>query len=204
MDYISRDRVIKRSEVLSYESSGLSNRQIAKKLGISGMGYWKICRKMGWRRSKRGNRIDKGVERKSREHKLAVRKAASMRYQAKFKNGNHYLRLRVNGISTSMSRFVASLVFGRDLTKDECVHHEDENVKNNHPYNLFLFETHRDHLAYHKGKTDMTYIQLKDIYEKYKFGQKVEFAGISRRSKDYLLKFTKVSLLSMLNTGIKG
>lgn len=44
-------------------------------------------------------------------------------------------------------RLVMEKVLGRYLLPEEVVHHKDEDKQNNHPDNLELFATNRDHLA---------------------------------------------------------
>ena len=46
---------------------------------------------------------------------------------------------------------VAEYKLGRPLSKDEVVHHLDENKYNNEPENLIVFKTNADHSAFHKG-----------------------------------------------------
>lgn len=51
-------------------------------------------------------------------------------------------------------RLVMEGILGRYLRPEEVVHHKDGNKQNNHPDNLGLFATNRDHLAETlKGKT---------------------------------------------------
>lgn len=46
---------------------------------------------------------------------------------------------------------VAEEKLGRELLKDECVHHIDHNRKNNSSDNLMVFATKNDHALYHAG-----------------------------------------------------
>jgi len=46
---------------------------------------------------------------------------------------------------------VAEEILGRPLTDEECVHHIDENRKNNNPDNLMVFRSNSDHISYHRG-----------------------------------------------------
>ena len=50
-------------------------------------------------------------------------------------------------------REVAAQSLGRSLDAQECVHHKDENKRNNDPDNLMVFRTLADHAAFHKGMT---------------------------------------------------
>lgn len=57
-------------------------------------------------------------------------------------NTQGYVRLHV---------LVAEKKLGRELVKDECVHHLDENKHNNLPENLIVFKTRADHVRFHKS-----------------------------------------------------
>ena len=46
-------------------------------------------------------------------------------------------------------RFVMECKIGRYLTKEEVVHHIDENRLNNHPDNLMLFKNNSEHIKHH-------------------------------------------------------
>lgn len=46
-------------------------------------------------------------------------------------------------------RVVAERELGRPLTKDEVVHHVDENRKNNDPLNLYVFPSQSEHFRHH-------------------------------------------------------
>lgn len=46
---------------------------------------------------------------------------------------------------------VAEKKLGRHLTKEECVHHIDEDKYNNTEDNIIVFKTNSDHAAFHKG-----------------------------------------------------
>ena len=46
---------------------------------------------------------------------------------------------------------VAEKKLGRYLTKEECVHHVDEDKYNNTEENIIVFKTNADHAAFHKG-----------------------------------------------------
>lgn len=63
---------------------------------------------------------------------------------------------------------VAEEKLGRPLNPGECVHHIDENKKNNSPSNLMVFKTNSDHAKYHTGceailLDDGTYVCNSDI-----------------------------------------
>lgn len=46
-------------------------------------------------------------------------------------------------------RVVAAAVLGRPLDAAEVVHHEDQNKRNNHPFNLIVFPTTAAHTRHH-------------------------------------------------------
>lgn len=48
-------------------------------------------------------------------------------------------------------RIVAEEMLGRSLKKNEVVHHIDGNKKNNHPSNLLVLPSQREHAALHGG-----------------------------------------------------
>lgn len=48
-------------------------------------------------------------------------------------------------------RLVVEKILGRYLTKEENVHHEDEDRANNEPTNLRLFANSVEHMAYHRA-----------------------------------------------------
>ena len=75
-------------------------------------------------------------------------------------------RARKNG-SVLMHIMVAEKILGRQLKKEEVVHHIDSNRLNNSISNLMVFATHSDHASYHKmleGKGDFVFYQLDNVY----------------------------------------
>jgi len=48
------------------------------------------------------------------------------------------------------SRYVVSVILGRKLTAQETVHHIDGDTENDHRSNLYLFDTRKEHLDYHR------------------------------------------------------
>ncbi len=122
-----------------YEKGGLSVTAIGLKLGRSPKLVWKVCNKHrfamrpvgscpgaknpAWRG---GRIVDKGgyVLIHNPDHPAA--------------NSGGYVREH---------RLVVEGVIGRQLTPTEVVHHRDDDPANNHPDNLYLYETNAVHLA---------------------------------------------------------
>lgn len=46
-------------------------------------------------------------------------------------------------------RIAAERKLGRSLEEGEVVHHIDKNIRNNHPDNLMVFASQKEHAAYH-------------------------------------------------------
>ncbi len=46
---------------------------------------------------------------------------------------------------------LAEIKLGRLLKDEECVHHKDENKRNNDPNNLMVFVSNSAHVSYHRG-----------------------------------------------------
>jgi len=57
---------------------------------------------------------------------------------------NHYVR---------RSRLVAEKYLGRYLTKQEIIHHINNDSSDDHPENLYLFPTTGEHSQYHFKKS---------------------------------------------------
>ena len=86
MDYKSSRTEIKHADVLKFESQGFSDASISKHYGISKMGFSKIRKSMGWERTKKGVRSDKGVPRKSSDEKRERRNKYMRAYYAEHKS----------------------------------------------------------------------------------------------------------------------
>lgn len=69
---------------------------------------------------------------------------------------NHH-RARKNSGNVHEHIIIAEKKLNRKLTKNEVVHHQDENKSNNSPENLFVFKSKSDHSRYH-----MTNIMIKE------------------------------------------
>jgi len=68
----------------------------------------------------------------------------------KTNNGNGYITVREKSRITKLEhRLVMEKYIGRKLTKEEVVHHIDENRKNNHISNLMLFKNNSEHIKHH-------------------------------------------------------
>lgn len=87
-DYKSSVREILHKDVLEFEGLGFSDSQIALHYGLSKMGFSKIRNQMGWVRTKKGVRSDKGVPRKSSDEKRERRNRYMREYYRR--NGKDY------------------------------------------------------------------------------------------------------------------
>ncbi len=169
MDYINKNRTISHELVLAYERDGLSDAQIAGRLGLSRQRFSKIRRQMyhtdrSWARQFPGNRSDKGKVgcRVPVLQQLANRAAYMKAYRRANPEKTGYLGTRINGYqSTQTHRLMAKITIGRDLLPGEVVHHKDQDLKNNQPENLLIFKSQADHLAHHRGEV-VDYIDLAD------------------------------------------
>ena len=79
---------------------------------------------------------------------------------------------------------IAEQKLGRELKDGECVHHIDENKRNNDPNNLMIFDTYENHIAFHhNGKAiplgDGTYTVI-PLY-KYEVVEKRDGSGFTKR-----------------------
>lgn len=79
---------------------------------------------------------------------------------------------------------IAEQKLGRELKDSECVHHIDENKRNNDPDNLMVFDTYENHIAFHhNGKAiplkDGTYTVI-PLY-KYEIIKKGNGSGFTKR-----------------------
>lgn len=122
-----------------YEKDGLSVTDIGEKLGRNPKLVWKVCKKHqfamrpvgscpgaknpAWRG---GRIVDKGgyILIHKPDHPAA--------------NSGGYVREH---------RLIVEQAIGRPLTPTEVVHHRDDDPANNHPDNLYLYETNAIHLA---------------------------------------------------------
>ena len=133
-----------RSYLDELEQQGLSELEIADRLGITRMGLFKIRRKMNWpqrMRSDKGKyRVDPEVQRERRN--------AYMREYAHAKNIK-YKTIRVGNKVMSLHRWKAEQALGRPLKKGEVVHHIDGNRLNNENSNLLIC-TQEYHIFLHK------------------------------------------------------
>ena len=131
-----------------WEDMGLSESDIALKLGLSRCGLYKIRKRMGCLVRFRS---DRGVDRVSPEDRR-IRRNEYMRKYYKDHSENRYANMRVGDKVVRRSRHNAFQVIGRVLLDDEVVHHIDGNKSNDTPDNLMVFANQYDHLAFHRGE----------------------------------------------------
>lgn len=62
-----------------------------------------------------------------------------------------YAARKINGHYIAEHRIVAATVLKRGLRKGEVIHHIDINPLNNEPSNLYVFNSQKEHKAYHQA-----------------------------------------------------
>jgi hypothetical protein len=67
--------------------------------------------------------------------------------EKRFKQG--YIEVRVNGRWVWEHRYIVEQFIGRELTKDERIHHLNEIPTDNRIDNLMLFPNQKEHQAFH-------------------------------------------------------
>ena len=70
-----------------------------------------------------------------------------------------YKAKKINGKTKQVHRLVMEEHLGRELTKDEVVHHIDRNKSNNDLDNLMLFPTKSAHTKFHLNNGDLTLLR---------------------------------------------
>ena len=129
--------------------SGVSEDEIAERLGISRMGLWKVRKKLGWELV---GRCDRGIPRKTAEEKRVNWNKYMKQYREKNGDKFRHANIRVDGKVVRRSRHNAAIILGRVLKDNEVVHHIDGDPMNDNYDNLMVFSSQGDHLAYHRGE----------------------------------------------------
>lgn len=85
---------------------------------------------------------------------------------------NGYVKILVNEKFELEHRWIVSQIIGRELTKEEVVHHLDNNRQNNHPNNLMLFSCETEHQKFHykikrNGYTTNILNEIEHRWDKY-------------------------------------
>jgi hypothetical protein len=122
-----------------YEDELLTVEEIGVRLGVSGKVANKACRRAGVRMRRRGPLSGKGHP--CWKGGVTTDKSGYvLRYKPNhpFCNAGGYIREH---------RLVMEQKLGRTLLPLEVVHHRDDDPSNNHPDNLELFASNREHLA---------------------------------------------------------
>jgi hypothetical protein len=127
------------------ESIGMSEDEIAKSLGISRVGLWKIRKKIGCMQTVRS---DKGKIRVAVEEKIKRRNAYMRQYAQA--HDVRYKAIRYDGKMIAEHRLVMEAHLGRKLNKGEIVHHIDGNRMNNDLSNLKLCASVKEHNELHR------------------------------------------------------
>lgn len=114
--------------------------------------------------SKKIKKIPETVLRYIHYHKIPLKpKPKKSDAELTFESNGGYRARKINGKKRSLHRVVAEKVLGRELTREEVVHHDDRNRINNDPNNLWIFPDHSSHAKYHRtGIVHPLTIFLKD------------------------------------------
>lgn len=75
-----------------------------------------------------------------------------------YRSNNGRWTIWVNGIKYCKARYVAEQCLQRKLTKEEIVHHINEDPSDDRPENLYVFATKSQHTRQHKLKNPPTFI----------------------------------------------
>ena len=87
-------------------------------------------------------------------------------YKRKIENG--YIHILVDGKYILEHRFLVEMFMGRNLSKEEKVHHTNENKLDNRIENLVLFPNNKSHIHHHRqikqwGYTNPRKIEIKTM-----------------------------------------
>ena len=152
-------------------ASGHSNKEIAKKLNRTKSSLDNVLTRLGLTRKKGTNQYSFNPESKNgmcgKHHtEETKRKIAESREKyimsrhpgwkgGKRENQNGYIVIRAPEHPRSVNGYIfehiliMEAMLGRYLTKEEVVHHINEDKKDNRPENLMLFKNDNDHKKYH-------------------------------------------------------
>jgi len=120
--------MVPRSLVVEHYKSGKTAKEISKILGMGLSTVYQSLRKEGVKADNKGSKGEKGSQ----------------------WNGGVYNQNRSkNENSSKKARVRFAILIGRELTRDEVVHHHDQDPLNNDPSNLWLFPSKGSHSAYH-------------------------------------------------------
>ena len=139
-----------------YGSEHLSSAAIAQRFGVSRQGIYKVLQNLGVDTSKAvGCHVDvqcryceKVISKTRAQYRQSTHHYCDYAcYKASLTIGGTY---KENRHGSRKSRSTAALFYG-PLPDGSIVHHEDKNQYNSHPHNLYLFESQRDHIRWHRG-----------------------------------------------------
>jgi len=122
-----------------YEKDGLTMQQIGDRLGESAKLIWKIAKKKGWQTRRTGPKSGAGHP-DWKGGRIVDKSGYVLLHIPEHPNSNSNGYVREH-------RVVMETVIGRLLTKDEVVHHKNDDKSDNRPENLHLFATNGEHLA---------------------------------------------------------
>jgi hypothetical protein len=91
--------------------------------------------------------------------------AETLQYPRKEQNG--YIKINIEGLWIFEHRYIMEKYLGRNITKEEKIHHDDFNRKNNIISNLTLFPDNKSHTHFHRQikQFGMTRPRLKELKE---------------------------------------
>ena len=84
-----------------------------------------------------------------------------------------YVNIKLNGIWIKEHRYIVEQFIGRTLTKDEVVHHINEDKTDNRISNLMLFPNNKAHAHFHRqirqfGMTNPRKREINDRWKEFK------------------------------------
>lgn len=152
-------------------SKNYSNKDIYQKLGKSKSSLDNLLRRLGLTRPLGTNQFsfkNKGINGMAGKHHTEETKKKIAESREKYvmdrhpgwkggrrENHNGYISIRMPEHPRAINGYVfehiliMESILSRYLTKEEVIHHIDENKKNNNPENLMLFRNDNDHKQYH-------------------------------------------------------
>lgn len=158
-------------ELQQFKAEGKSEEEIAARYGVSRMALFNARKKIG---AEVEHRSDKGEIRVDRKEQR-LRQNAYMRIYRQNRDNYPSKFNPKTGKIEYVHRMVAEGKLGRPLKKGEVVHHIDGDITNNHPDNLRVFASAKEHIQ-HEMETG----QRKETY-----GRTLTFRGKTMTIKEW-------------------